>query len=109
MRGQAFSQVDLMDVYVRTIRTAAEVLVAACDCDVLGNVFEESNLHLEVNKDFYCGNAVTLDECNRFLSEATILNLVGEKIVKKAIELGLVNPGNVLKIGGTVHAQMVRL
>ncbi len=99
----------MMDVYVRTIRTAADVLVAACDCDVLGKVFEENELQLEVKEDFYCGNAVKLEECSRFLSEATILNLVGEKIVRKAIELGLVNPGNVMKIGGTLHAQMVRL
>jgi len=47
----------MMDVYVRTIRTAADVLVAACDCDVLGKVFEENELQLEVKEDFYCGNA----------------------------------------------------
>jgi hypothetical protein len=98
-----------MDVYVRKITTAAEVMVAACDVDVAGKVFETDELHLEVKQDFYCGDAVPLSECDQVLSEATILNLVGERIVNKAIELGLVNPHNVLRIGGTVHAQMVRL
>ncbi len=98
-----------MDVYVRKIKTATEVLVAACDAEVLGKVFEENDLSLEVNRDFYCGDVMSLEECTAFLVEATILNLVGEKVVEKAIELGLVNPGNVLEIGGTVHAQMVRL
>jgi hypothetical protein len=98
-----------MDVYVRTIKTGTEVLVAACDADIVGKVFEEDDLSLEVKKDFYCGDAMSLEACSRILSEATILNLVGEKAVSKAIELGLIDPGNVLKIGETVHAQMVRL
>lgn len=99
----------MMDVYVRTIKTPTDVLVAACDTDVVGKVFEEDELHLEVKTDFYCGDAVPLEECGKFLYEATILNLVGENVVQKAIEMGLVNPAHVLKIGGTVHAQMVRL
>lgn len=99
----------MMDVYVRTIKTATEILVAACDADVVGRIFEENDLSLEVKKDFYCGDAMSLEECDPLLREATILNLVGEKIVDKAVNLGLVNPKNVLKIGATVHAQMVRL
>lgn len=98
-----------MDVYVRKIKTEAEVLVAACDCDVAGKVFEENDLSLEVTPAFYCGDSMPLDACSTMLTEATILNLVGEHVVAKAIELGLVDPENVLKIGGTVHAQMVTL
>ncbi len=98
-----------MDVYVRTIKVGAEVLVAACDAEILGKVFEEDDLSLEVNKEFYCGDAMSLEECSTILAEATILNVVGQKIVKKAVELGLVNPDNILKVGETVHAQMVRL
>ena len=98
-----------MDVYVKMIKTATEVLVAACDADIVGQTFEEDELQIEVKPDFYCGDTVALEECGSFLAEATILNVVGENVVRKAIELGLVNPGNVLKIGETVHAQMVRL
>lgn len=98
-----------MDVYVRTIKVGNEVLVAACDAEILGKVFEEDDLCLEVNKEFYCGDAMSLEECSTILVQATILNVVGQKIVKKAVELGLVNPSNILKVGETVHAQMVRL
>ncbi|MBU7019173.1 MAG: DUF424 family protein [Theionarchaea archaeon] len=98
-----------MDVYVRTIKTATEVLVAACDADIVGQTFEDSELQLEVKPDFYCGDAISLEECDAFLVEATILNLVGENVVERAVRLGLVNPRNILKIGGTVHAQMVRI
>ncbi|MBU7032851.1 MAG: DUF424 family protein, partial [Theionarchaea archaeon] len=50
-----------------------------------------------------------LKDCDPVLIEATILNLVGTRIVGKAVELGLISPENILKIGKTVHAQMVRL
>ena len=99
----------MMNVYVKTVKTATEILVAACDADIVGKTFEEDELQLEVNHDFYCGNAVSLEECDQFFGEATILNLVGENVVNKAITLGLVNARNVLRIGGTLHAQMVRL
>ncbi|KYK37388.1 MAG: DUF424 family protein [Theionarchaea archaeon] len=98
-----------MDIYVRTIKTATEVLVAACDADLLGKTFEENDLTLEVKSDFYGGDCIALQACDHLFTEATILNLVGEKVVRKAVELGLVNPQNILKIGATVHAQMVRL
>jgi hypothetical protein len=98
-----------MDVFLRTFKTGTETLVAGCDVEVAGRTFQENDLYLEVKEDFYCGDCVTLDASGALLQKATILNLVGEKIVGKAIELGLVDPENVLRIGETVHAQMVRL
>ncbi|MBU7013306.1 MAG: DUF424 family protein [Theionarchaea archaeon] len=98
-----------MDVFVRMFRTGTETLVAGCDAELAGRTFQEDDLYLEVKEDFYCGECITLDASGAFLLRATILNLVGEKIVGKAVELGLVDPENVLQIGETVHAQMVRL
>lgn len=98
-----------MDVFLRTFKTGTETLVAGCDVEVAGRTFQENDLCLEVKEDFYCGDCVTLDASGALLLKATILNLVGEKIVGKAVELGLVDPENVLRIGETVHAQMVRL
>lgn len=98
-----------MDVFLRTFKTGTETLVAGCDVEVAGRTFQENDLCLEVKEDFYCGDCVTLDASGALLLKATILNLVGEKIVGKAVELGLIDPENVLRIGETVHAQMVRL
>ncbi|HDI10382.1 MAG TPA: DUF424 family protein, partial [Euryarchaeota archaeon] len=38
-----------------------------------------------------------------------IANLVGERIVRAAIEAGYVREENVLIIGGVPHAQLVRI
>ncbi|MCK4902596.1 MAG: DUF424 family protein, partial [Thermoplasmatales archaeon] len=45
----------------------------------------------------------------KYLVDATIANLVGEKTIKCAIELGLVDPDCIIKIKGIPHAQMVRM
>ncbi|MEA2055591.1 MAG: DUF424 family protein, partial [Candidatus Thermoplasmatota archaeon] len=43
------------------------------------------------------------------LNNATIANLVGEKTVNCAIEMGLVNPDCVIHIKGIPHAQFVKM
>ena len=79
-----------------------DVLLAACDSDLLGKIFHDKarGLKLEVKKDFYEGAVVTVEELEKKLHKATIANLVGEKTVKKAIELGLAVESSVLKIQG---------
>ena len=96
-----------MDIYLNVYRAGGEVLVAACDKEILGKVFTEGELQLEVSKRFYCGELKDLKELSRILNEATIANLVGDKVVDYAVSCGLVSKENVLVIGGVKHAQFV--
>ena len=41
--------------------------------------------------------------------KSNIINVVGHKIVEKALEHGLVHPDAVLRINGVPHAQIVKL
>ncbi len=86
-----------------------DVLLAACDSDLLGKTFRdaEKGLKLEVSKDFYSGSEITAEEFGKKLRKAAIVNIVGEETVKKAIELGLVAESSVLKIQGIPHVQIV--
>lgn len=88
----------------------SELLLAACDSDLLGKTFKDEmrGLKLEVTKAFYEGKIVTLAEFEAHMKKATIANLIGQKTVKKAIELGLVVESSVLKIGGVPHVQIVK-
>ncbi len=88
----------------------SDILLAACDSDLLGKIFHDKakDLKLEVKKDFYEGKTVSLAELEKALHKATIANLVGEKTVKKAIELGLAVESSVLKIHGIPHVQIVK-
>ena len=84
-------------------------LVAVCDTGLLGEVFREGKLKLEVKVDFYKGVATSLHEALRTVEAADIANLVGKGIVEAAIHKGLVNPSAIVHIAGVPHVQIVKL
>lgn len=84
-----------------------EVLVAICDEELLGKEFREGNLRLEVSRDFFGGDLVDERRAVFEMKRATILNLVGSRIISLAIREGLIDPDKVITIEGIPHAQMV--
>ncbi len=89
--------------------TEEGLLVAVCDSDVLGETFEEGEISLTVNEEFYGGEEVEERDAANSLARANVANLVGERAVALAIEHGHVNEANVLDIDGTPHAQFLRM
>ena len=52
---------------------------------------------------------MSVEEAVALIQQSTIVNMVGQNIVKRAIEKGLIHPEAVLKISGVPHAQIVRM
>jgi len=86
-----------------------ELLVAACDCELVGKRFEDGDLRLDVSESFYGGEKVDVRMLLEVLALATIGNLVGKETVEAAIEAGLVDPDCVIRVQGVPHAQIVRM
>jgi hypothetical protein len=85
------------------------VLLATCDAELLGKILREGKIVFEVREEFYKGSKVSVDEAIDLMKQSTIVNMVGQNIVGKAIERGLVHPEAVLKISGVPHAQIVKI
>jgi len=98
-----------LEVYVKIRRWGGQVLLAACDADVLGRTLQDSDIVFEVKEEFYKGFKTNLEEAVNLIEKSTIVNLVGSKIVKKAIERGYVHPEAVIEISGVLHAQIVKM
>jgi uncharacterized protein len=96
-------------LYLRTHRQGPEILIAVCDCDILGKKFVEGSLCMEVSQDFFGREKASLEEVEAALSVATMANFVGCQAVEHAISLGYVEKENVLSIDGILYAQMVRM
>lgn len=94
---------------VRNFHQGVQVLLAACDSDLLGTKHEEGKLRLDVAPSFYDGVRVEEEELRSYLGACTVANLVGPKTVAVAISLGVVDEQHVMHIGGVPHAQMVML
>ena len=95
------------DIAMRIYKVRGEVLLAACDKDILGKKFVDGELQIEVKKDFYFGSFVTEKTFLNSMEIATIANLVGKKVVEIAIREGYIDKDSVIKIKDVPHAQMV--
>jgi len=86
-----------------------DVLIGACDEDLLGKEFKEGRFHLKVDKHFYGGKKISEEILKNYLKDATIANLVGKKCIEIAIKMDLIDPSCIIRINGIPHAQMVRM
>jgi len=85
------------------------VLLAVCDCELLGKTLREGKIVFRIKEEFYNGRKATIDEAMGLIDNSTIVNLVGKVCVEKAIAEGYVHPDAVLKIEGVPHAQIMKL
>ncbi len=98
-----------MEVYVNLKKVGRNVLLAVCDCELLGKTLREGKIVFRVKEEFYNGRKANVDEAIAMISNSTIVNLVGKNCVEKAIENGYVHPDAVLNIEGVPHAQIMKL
>ena len=89
------------------IHTAYRKVIAVCDSGLLGKKFEEGDLVLDVNEDFYEGKKVSEDELKEIIKEMieedATFNIVGENSIKIAIECGLIDDDFILRIQNIPH------
>jgi hypothetical protein len=84
-----------------------EVLVACCDRDILGKRLSSDDLEISVSPSFYGGKEASAEEAIELLKNASIANIIGDKIVRLALENGLIDQSGVRTVCGTKHAQLV--
>jgi hypothetical protein len=84
-------------------------LVSVCDADVLGDEFENGEVSLTVETDFYDGETVDEETVVSSLAKCSVANIVGTHAVNLAIDHGFVEEENVLDLDGTRHAQLLWL
>ncbi len=98
-----------LEAYVKLKKIGRNVLLAICDCEMLGRTLREGKIVFHVKDEFYNGGKVSVDEAVGMIANSTIVNLVGKNCVEKAIAKGYVHPDAVLQIEGVPHAQIVKL
>jgi len=96
-------------MYLKLHNIGSEIMVAACDRELIGNTFIEGELTIHVSKEFYKGEPATEAEVIDALQKATIANLLGENAISCGVKSGVIDQDNVITISGVQHAQMVRM
>lgn len=98
-----------MEIYLKVYERGTDLLVASCDCDIAGKTFTEGDLYIEVSPGFYGSEKAGIEDLYSALSEATIANLVGNRLIETLIDAGYIDEDKVIEIQGVKHAQMIRM
>jgi len=100
--------VDDAGVVMRVHRVRAELVVAACDAELLGRDLPvgSAGRTVRVSSQFYGERVVSKEELLWALERATIANLLGERVLRLAREGGFVGPGGTGQLGGVPHAEI---
>ncbi len=96
-------------ISIKIYKQGNDILLGACDEELIGKKFVDGKFQIDITKEFYGGRIISIESLIKYLREATIANLVGKNAVECAIKIGLIDPKCVLKIKGIPHAQMVKM
>jgi len=96
-----------MAILVKTHKTY-RLIIAVCDCDIIGKHFEQGNKQLDLKKDFYEGDKKDDADVIELLKNAqrddATFNIVGKNSVNAAIKAGIVSKKGIMKIQGIPYA-----
>ena len=93
-----------MNVYLKIhIRDEGET-IACCDEELLNQVFIEGNLRIEISNRFFGGKLIRLEDALDVLKHASFFNIVGKKIIEKAIDCKLLPREGIRFINGVPMA-----
>ena len=80
-------------------------VVAVCDRELINTTISHDRITVTVTEAFYGNHLVTESEVRDALIKAGNINLMGERVVALAIELGLISRSGCIMIGKVPHAQ----
>ena len=83
------------------------IILAVCDKEVLGKVFSEGELQLDLSSQFYRGAEMAEADAEKLFKSAYIINFAGEKSVGLGIKNKLISKSHIIRIQGVPHAQAV--
>lgn len=85
---------------VRKINYQGSVMVNICDEELMGSKVSEGKLEINIKQDYFGQQMVEEREAAELLRSCSIANLVGERIVGKAVQMKLASNLSVRNISG---------
>jgi uncharacterized protein len=75
-------------------------MIDICDLALIGTLLEESGLVINLTKEYYQQEIIEQSRAEEILLKCGIASLVGNEIVKQAIEMGLADAASIRRISG---------
>lgn len=84
----------------RTINSQGSVMVNICDEELMGTKLNEGKLEIKITRNYFGQQIIDENEAEDLLSSCSVANLVGKRIVDKAVGMKLASNLSVRKISG---------
>jgi hypothetical protein len=84
-------------------------IVAVCDGELINTIISDGDVEVHITEAFYGAHRASEDEVREALKNAVNANIMGERAVAIAIELGLVSRAGCIMMGSVPHALIFRL
>ncbi|HEU4604944.1 MAG TPA: DUF424 family protein [Nitrososphaera sp.] len=89
-----------MSYAARTTRYQGTIMVNICDLDLIGRKLEQDGLVINLTMEYYQQEVIEQPYAQDLLLKCGIANLVGDRIIKQALDLRLAKEASVRKISG---------
>ena len=93
--------------YVKIHQRGNEVIVAACDEELLGRTIYHGDLKIQISESFYKGKKIPLEYIVDYIKRGTIINLIGNNVVDEVSKSIPIISDAAIEIGGIKHVQIV--
>lgn len=81
-------------------------VVAVCDRELINTTISSGTMTVTITEAFYGSSPATEAEIREALKNAENINLIGERAVRLATDMGLIDAGTCIMIGKVPHAQV---
>ncbi|MHC1626588.1 MAG: DUF424 domain-containing protein [Methanoculleaceae archaeon] len=99
---------DMMYLQMHRVPDGSVVL-AVCDSELMNTTQQFGDIAIEIKESFYGTEMVDAATVREALETAENVNLIGERSVGIAIEMGLIERSSCIMIGDIPHAQIYRI
>ena len=88
------------EIYVKIYTIEKEIIVTACDKEVLGLKLEDPQRRISfyVDPAYFKGELKNIESLVEILRNATSANLVGKRVVEAALKAGLVHSEAIIEV-----------
>ena len=75
-------------------------MINICDIELIGTKLEQGDLVIDISKEYFQQEIIESAQAEKLLRTCSIANLVGERIVKQAVQLKFAKEMSIRRISG---------
>lgn len=89
-----------MNYALRTMSYQGSTMVNICDIELVGTKLEQDEIVIDLTKEYFQQEIIEESKAESLLQRCSVANLVGQRIVNKAIEMRLAKKISIKTISG---------